>query len=77
MACFYCLSDEFVNTLWMLLEVILSFIGLMLVCFVVSKVIGPMFRYVHIFNFTCTSDLCKSVKPLHKSHLEDRGKWLL
>lgn len=37
-------SDEFVNTLWMLLEVILSFIGLMLVCFVVSKVIGPMFR---------------------------------
>ena len=40
----------------MLLEVMLSFIGLMLVCFVVSKVIGPIFRYVLIFTFTCTSD---------------------
>lgn len=34
----------------------LSFIGLMLVCFVVSKVIGPMFRCLLTFNFTCTSD---------------------
>ena len=40
----------------MLLEVLLSFIGLMLVCFVISKVIGPIFRYVLIFTFTCTSD---------------------
>ena len=39
----------------MLLEVMLSFIGLMLVCFVVSKVIGPIFRYVLILNFICTS----------------------
>ena len=54
--CFYCLSDEFVSTLWMLLEVMLSFIGLMLVCFVVSKVVGPIFRYVFIFTFTFTSD---------------------
>ena len=38
----------------MLLEVLLSFIGLMLVCFVISKVIGPIFRYVLIFTFTCT-----------------------
>lgn len=39
----------------MLLEVMLSFIGLMLVCFVVSKVIRPLFRYVLIFTLTCTS----------------------
>lgn len=40
----------------MLLEVMLSFIGLMLVCFLVSKVVGPIFRYVLIFTLTCTSD---------------------
>jgi len=37
-------SDEFTSTLWMLFEVTLSFIGLMVVCFLVSKLIGPLFR---------------------------------
>lgn len=37
-------SDEFTSTLWMLFEVALSFVGLLVVCFLVSRIIGPLFR---------------------------------
>ena len=36
--------DDFTNTIVMLFEVLLSFVILMFVCFVISKVIGPILR---------------------------------
>lgn len=39
-------SDDFTNTIVMLFEVLLSFVILMFVCFVISKVIGPILRLI-------------------------------
>lgn len=37
-------SDELTSTLWMLCEIALSFGGLVAVCFLVSKLVGPLLR---------------------------------
>lgn len=37
--------------MWMLFEVTLSFGGLLVVCFLVSKITGRLFRYVLKFQY--------------------------